>query len=148
AGADQAVPDVGPTEPDADPHGWFRDVDLLLAERAAAGPPDVLDHALPSALSVSALVDLAADPERLARRLRRPMPQPPAPHARRGTAFHAWLERHFAGDPLLGIDELPGAHDAGAAPDAQLPDLIDAFRRSAWADRTPPAVEVPFVTRI
>jgi DNA helicase-2/ATP-dependent DNA helicase PcrA len=131
-----------------DPHGWFRDVDLLLAERAAAGREPVLDARLPATVSVSNLVDLAADPQRLARRLRRPVPLPPAPQARRGTAFHAWLERHFAGDPLLDIADLPGTDDRDAAPDARLPELVDAFCHSAWADRTPVAVEVPFVTRI
>ena len=131
-----------------DVDGWRRDVDLLLAERASARGAPVLRARLPGTVSVSSLVDLAADPQRLARRLRRPVPVPPAPQARRGTAFHAWLERHFAGDPLLDLDELPGARDRDAAPDAQLPELVDAFRRSAWADRAPLAVEVPFVTRI
>ncbi len=132
-----------------DPFGWQRDVELLLTERAAGQRTETeLDAPLPQALSVSALVDLADDPQRLAQRLRRPVPQPPAPQARRGTAFHAWLERHFAGDPLLDLDDLPGANERDAAPDARLPDLIEAFRRSAWADRTPTAVEVPFVTRV
>ncbi len=140
--------DAAPPTDAADPHGWRRDVELLLAERAAATAPPVFDVVLPAALSVSSMVELAGDPELLARRLRRPIPGPPAPQARRGTAFHAWLERHFAGDPLLGIDELPGAHDQGAAPDEHLPELIAAFRRSAWAGRNPTAVEVPFVTQV
>ena len=132
-----------------DPDGWHRDVDLLLAERAArTADAPVLDARLPGTMSVSSLVELAADPERLARRLRRPIPTPPAPQARRGTAFHAWLERHFAGDALVDIDELPGSDDRDAAPDAALPDLVDAFNRSAWADRVPVAVEVPFVTHV
>jgi DNA helicase-2/ATP-dependent DNA helicase PcrA len=133
----------------ADPTGWHRDVELLLAERAARSAATPVLHArLPDTVSVSSLVELAADPQRLARRLRRPVPVPPAPQARRGTAFHAWLERHFAGDALLDIDELPGSDDRDAAPDTTLPDLVAAFTRSAWADRVPAAVEVPFVTHV
>jgi DNA helicase-2/ATP-dependent DNA helicase PcrA len=143
-----SVADQSDAADPADPHGWFRDIDLLLAERAAAGRGAVLNARLPATVSVSSLVDLAADPQRLARRLRRPVPLPPAPQARRGTAFHAWLERHFAGDPLLDIADLPGMDDRDAAPDARLPELVDAFCHSAWAERNPVAVEVPFVTRI
>ena len=43
------------------------------------------------------------------RRLRRPLPAKPAPLARRGTAFHAWLERRWSAQALLDVDELPGA---------------------------------------
>jgi DNA helicase-2/ATP-dependent DNA helicase PcrA len=129
----------------ADPEGWTRDVDLLLAERAKAqaARPEV---ALPSALSVSQLVELAADPEALAARLRRPMPYPPNPHARRGTAFHAWLEQRFGATRLLDLDELPGAADDGAASDHELVELRTAFLASRWAERRPVDVEVPFET--
>jgi len=132
-------------EPD-DPEGWARDVDLLLAERAAArARPEV---ALPAQLSVSQLVELAADPAALAARLRRPMPLPPNPHARRGTAFHAWLEQRFGVAQLLDLDELPGAADEGAAPDDALEELQEAFLASEWADRRPVEAEVPFETVI
>ena len=73
---------------------------------------------------MSRLVELAADPAGLAARLRRPLPLPPNPHARRGTAFHAWLEQRFGAAQLLDLDELPGAADEGAASD-------DAARRAA-----------------
>lgn len=136
-------------DPEHDPEGWLRDALMLLAERAAASvPPSAVDVPLPPALSVSALVDMAEDPEQLARRIRRPMPHAPSPQARRGTAFHAWLERYFGGEPLLDLAELPGAHDLHAADDARLDELIAAFRDSPWAARTPIAVEVPFVTQV
>lgn len=132
-----------------DPDGWQRDIDLLLTERAAAAAaPRTVEVPLPEAVSVSALVAMADDPSRLARALHRPLPQPPAPQARRGTAFHTWLERRFGGDALLDLDELPGAQDEGAVPDERLEDLVTAFLASPWADRTPIAVEVPFVTQI
>jgi DNA helicase II / ATP-dependent DNA helicase PcrA len=130
-----------------DPEGWVRDTDVLIAERAAA-------HArrervrLPDQLSVSQLVELAADPDALARRLRRPLPFPPNPVARRGTAFHAWLEKWFGSRALLDIDELPGAADYGALPDADLEELKEAFLASAWANRVPHEVEVPFACEV
>jgi DNA helicase-2/ATP-dependent DNA helicase PcrA len=126
--------------------GWRRDVDLLLAERRRRARRDEVVVDLPAELSVSRLVALRRDPADLARRIRRPVPQRPEPLARRGTAFHLWLEQRFHADVLLDVDALPGAADAGAADDAELHALQAAFEGSAWADRTPYAVEVPFQT--
>ena len=152
--ADAPDPDPDPdSDADPDPDGWTADVDVLLAERAAARRR----HAavlLPPQLSVSQLVDLAADPDALARRLRRPVPRPPDPRARRGTEFHAWVERWFSATELLDFDELPGAADAdadgvvdpvAAAEDAE---LQERFTGSSWARRTPVAIEVPFETEV
>ncbi|WP_219412945.1 ATP-dependent helicase [Pseudonocardia nigra] len=145
---EEALPDEPPPEEpedeDPDPEGWAADVDVLLAERAAARARPTV--ALPRQLSVSQLVELAADPAALAARLRRPVPLPPNPHARRGTAFHAWLEQRFGAAQLLDLDELPGAADEDAASDDALTELQDAFLASAWADRRPVDVEVPFET--
>ncbi|GAA5158643.1 ATP-dependent DNA helicase [Pseudonocardia eucalypti] len=143
-GEAEPEPPPDPDDPD-DPEGWAADVSMLLAERAAAlaARPEV---ALPRFLSVSQLVELADDPEALAARLRRPMPFPPNPYARRGTAFHAWLEQRFGATRLLDLDELPGAGDEGAAPDTELDELRAAFLASDWADRRPTEVEVPFET--
>ena len=124
---------------------WVRDADLLLRERARSGGPTV-DVPLPAHLSVSALVTLRRDPAELARRLRRPMPAAPAPQARRGTAFHVWLEERFGAARLLDLDELPGSGDETAAPDAELARLQEAFLASEWAERQPVEVEVPFET--
>ena len=125
---------------------WAQEAALLLAERSAARPEDVVEVPIPTHLTVSQLVLLRRDPHELARELRRPVPAPPAPLARRGTAFHAWLERRFGADRLLDLDELPGAADAGESPDDELPALQEAFLRSEWADRVPRHVEVPFAT--
>jgi DNA helicase-2/ATP-dependent DNA helicase PcrA len=124
---------------------WVRDADLLLRERARHTRPTV-DVPLPSHLSVSALVTLRRDPAELARRLRRPMPAAPAPQARRGTAFHAWLEERFGAAKLVDLDELPGSGDEFAAPDGALAELQEAFLAGEWADRQPAEVEVPFET--
>jgi DNA helicase-2/ATP-dependent DNA helicase PcrA len=122
---------------------WHRDVNLLLAERAAAAETGVIEVRIPEHLSVSDVVALSADETALARRLRRPVPQRPAKQARRGTAFHAWLERRWAADTLLDIDEIPGAVDE-VIDDSKLADLKRSFEASEWANRTPVAVEVPF----
>jgi len=45
---------------------------------------------------------------------------------------------------LLDLDEVPGAADADAAPDADLEMLQQAFLATTWADRDPVEVEVPF----
>ncbi|SFQ17338.1 DNA helicase-2 / ATP-dependent DNA helicase PcrA [Amycolatopsis arida] len=141
------VDDEPDPDPADDPDGWIVDTDVLLAERArAAGETERVS--LPGQLSVSQLVDLADDPEALARRLRRPLPMAPSTFARRGTAFHGWLERRFGAERLFEIDDLPGAADTGAAPDDDLTELQEAFEASEWALRTPHEVEVPFSTDV
>ncbi|MGC0364850.1 DNA helicase-2/ATP-dependent DNA helicase PcrA [Rhodococcus sp. 27YEA15] len=130
-----------------DPENWASDVDALLAEREARASARA-EVVLPAQLSVTQLVDLKADPDELAARLRRPLPYPPNPLARRGTAFHAWIERRFGATRLLDLDELPGAADNSAGPETDLVKLQDAFLRSPWANRSPMEVEVPFETSI
>ncbi|WP_459547672.1 ATP-dependent helicase [Nocardia sp. X0981] len=134
-------------EPGEDPDGWIADVDALLAEYRA-GAAAVAHVELPTQLPATALVEMRADPGRLAARLRRPLPYPPNPLARRGTAFHAWVQRWFATDQLPGLDDLPGAADAGAATDADLARMQEAFLSSPWAARRPVEIEVPFETTI
>lgn len=126
--------------------GWALDERLLLAEREQASAAQELEVELPTNLSVSALVTLARDPAELARQIRRPMPRPPAPQARRGSAFHRWLESRYVHLRLLDPDDVPGAADEDAAPDEDLAELQRCFHRSAWASATPVDVEVPFET--
>src|SRR5262249_58273849 len=76
------------SEPDlALARAWARDTSLLLAElsQRRAGAQNAVP--LPGQLSVSSLVTMAADPDRLAQQIRRPMPRPPVPQARRGPPF-------------------------------------------------------------
>ncbi|WDZ85162.1 ATP-dependent helicase [Micromonospora cathayae] len=149
AGGAEQEPAVDDADDDPEVARWRRETDLLLAERAealrGAGPVEVI---LPTHLSVSQLVTLRRDPAELARTLRRPLPTPPNPYARRGTAFHTWLEQRYGVDRLLDVDELPGAADADAAPDTELLALQARFLASEWADRVPVEVEVPFATVI
>jgi DNA helicase II / ATP-dependent DNA helicase PcrA len=125
------------------PAQWAAEVDVLLAERSAASA----GHAVPppAHLSASHLVALRRDPQRFLADLRRPMPSRPRPEARRGTAFHAWVEQLYGNPQLLDLDELPGAADALETPAAaDIEALQQAFRAAGWADRTPREVEAPF----
>ena len=140
AGIDRG--DLGP-----DPFGWAADVTTLLTERAGLDRSSV-EVELPGTVSVSALVELADDPQALARRLRRPVPVEPAPHLRRGTAFHQWLERFFRGEALLDVRDLPGAGDRWAGEDVEFDRLRTTFLDSPWANKVPIEIEVPFATRI
>ncbi|UWE12359.1 ATP-dependent DNA helicase [Actinacidiphila bryophytorum] len=122
---------------------WDRDLDALAGELRRARAT-VRDVPLPATLTASQLMQLAADPDGLARELARPMPRPPAPAARRGTRFHAWVESRFDARPLFGPEDLPGIEGADdIADEADLAALKDAFLRSPYADRTPYRVEVP-----
>ena len=123
---------------------WGAEVDLLLRERQSMRHEGDIDVPLPGQLSVSALVALREDPQWFARRLHRPVPLKPKPLARRGTAFHLWLEQRWAGQRLLDVDELPGAADAEAGADADFDQLRMAFEASRWSALTPAEVEVPF----
>ncbi|QNG19388.1 ATP-dependent helicase [Rhodococcus triatomae] len=130
-----------------DPENWAADVDALLRERQERSRVES-EVVLPAQLSVSQLVELKADPDAFAARLRRPLPYPPNPLARRGTAFHAWVEARFGAVRLLDFDELPGAADTDDGSDDDLEGLQQAFLRSRWAHRTPVEVEVPFETAV
>ena len=116
---------------------------LLLDEELEARR-SVRTVTLPSSLSASQLMRLQQDPEAFARELARPMPRPPAPAARRGTRFHAWVEALFEQRPLLDPDELPGAEDDELGTDDDLKALQESFLSGPWASRKPYAVEAPF----
>jgi len=95
-------------------------------------------------MSASALMRALTDPEGLALDILRPMPHAPAPAARRGTQFHAWVEQRFGQQSLLDPDDLPGAADESIASDEALARVKEAFEGSEFAHREPVAVEAPF----
>ncbi len=133
---------------------WDADTRMLLAEREEWRAETASAVWLPPQLSVSALVMMARDPAELARQIRRPMPRPPAPQARRGTAFHRWLEERFSQQRLIDPGDLLGAADDPAAGDPadgdanDLAALRDLFEAGEWGNRWPVEVEVPFETLI
>lgn len=131
----------------ATPHRWWRDAQLLLAEREAARSA-VAEVSLGHHLSATAAVGLASDPQRFAVDRRRPIPQPPSTRAQLGNRFHAWVEEFYARPSLLELDEHTGrdfrddGSDLAPLDDATLSAMQERFRNSDWARRQPVAVEV------
>ncbi|MFF0388702.1 UvrD-helicase domain-containing protein [Kitasatospora sp. NPDC004615] len=124
---------------------WDRDLSALIGELERSRRT-VREVELPASLSATELMRLAADPDGFARELARPMPRPPAPAARRGTRFHAWVQARFDQPLLLGPDALPGLDvDIDEIEDERdLERLKEAFLRGPYAGRTPYRVEAPF----
>lgn len=122
---------------------WDRDLEALLEELKRSR--DVSRFApLPSSMSASQLLAYRVDPDRFRRSLARPMPREPAPSARLGTKFHAWIESLFGQQALFEYEDLPGAADEEIEDEADLRALQDAFLRTPFADRVPFAIEQPF----
>ncbi|WP_298088856.1 ATP-dependent DNA helicase [uncultured Corynebacterium sp.] len=136
---------------------WEDEVSLLLEERRRADA-EAVSVPMPVQLSTSEYQALRSDPVAFARRRARPLPYKPNRFARRGTAFHAWLENRFGTATLLDDDDLFDIANAdaiaagatgepGGAPergDAAVGKLKEGFLGSEWADRTPVFVEEPF----
>ncbi|WP_461187216.1 UvrD-helicase domain-containing protein [Arthrobacter sp. Z4-13] len=125
--------------------GWAREAALLLERRArrTAGR----EVHLPGHISASTLVELREDPAAVLGRLRRPVPREPGMSARKGTAFHAWVEEYFGTAGMLDLGEPPGSDDhIDAAYD--LDAMVATFKASPWANRSPAFVEVPVETRV
>jgi DNA helicase II / ATP-dependent DNA helicase PcrA len=122
---------------------WDRDLEALL-EELKRGDAIQRYAPLPSSMSASQLLRYRNDPSRFRRELARPMPQPPAPSARLGTKFHAWIESLFGQQALFEYEDLPGAADEDIADEVDLKELQDSFLRTPWAESMPEAVEQPF----
>nr|WP_246256239.1 ATP-dependent DNA helicase [Isoptericola halotolerans] len=132
-----AVPADGVLLDEAE-HDLVQLADLLLAERGVRDEPSV---EMPAHVSASGLVRLARDRDEFARQLRRPVPNEPTVHARRGTLFHAWVEQFYSSASLLDVEDLPGADELDVATDLALEDLRTRFEQTPWAALTPVAVE-------
>ena len=128
--------------------GREREIAILLAERDSAARPRDTEVRVPRHLSASGVVSFADDPQAFARDLRRPMPSPPALAARRGTAFHAWVEQHFARAAFVDLLDLPGSADDDPAGDEDLPLMKERFLASEWAHRSPEAIEIAIETTV
>lgn len=124
---------------------WSQEAELLLDRQRQL--KTVQDVHLPSHISASLFVDLGADPAAVLSQLRRPVPREPGISARKGTAFHAWVEEYFGTTGMLDLDEAPGS-DSHIDEAYGLDDMVAAFKQSEWAQRAPAFVEVPVETRI
>lgn len=124
---------------------WGTEVSVLLAQEQLEGEQLLVE--LPPHISASRLVALREDPEKVTRAMRRPVPTKPGMSARKGTAFHAWIEEYFATTGQLDIDEEPGA-DAYVDAAYGLEEMQEVFRNSEWATRTPADLEVAVETRV
>lgn len=125
---------------------WDAEIDRLLAETRADRASEV-QVPLPATLSATALARLRDDPDGFARELARPMPRPPAPAARFGSRFHAWVEARFGQQALIDVEELAGRGDAGiddVTDEAELRELVETFEAGPFGARVPIAVEAPF----
>lgn len=122
---------------------WDAEIARLLEEarRDATARTEI---PLPSSLSATSLARLRDDPRTMARDLARPMPRPPAPAARFGTRFHAWVEARFGQQDLFPADDLPGRGDLDIDDDADLAEVVAAFEAGPFAERAPLAMEAPF----
>lgn len=143
--AAEVVRNAGPPQPSDDPvvQRWDAEIERLLAEARAERTPE-REVALPPTLSATSLGRLRDDPVGFARDLARPMPRPPAPAARFGTRFHAWVEARFGQQGLFDPDDLPGRGDAGIDDDADLKELIQRFEEGPFGTRVPLAIEAAF----
>ena len=125
--------------------GWASEAATLLERRSRRTA--VHDVHLPGHISASTLVDLDGDAGSVVARLRRPVPREPGMSARKGTAFHAWVEEYFGAAGMLDLGEAAGSDDHIDAAYG-LDSMVETFRQSEWANRAPAHVEVPVETRI
>ncbi|PYI39909.1 DNA helicase UvrD [Arthrobacter psychrolactophilus] len=124
---------------------WGTEASVLLAQDKIE--TEQLRVELPPHISASRLVALGEDPDKVTRAMRRPVPTKPGMAARKGTAFHAWIEEFFATTGQLDFDEEPGA-DAYVDEAYGLADMQETFKNSDWAARIPADLEVPIETRV
>jgi DNA helicase-2/ATP-dependent DNA helicase PcrA len=131
---------------EADPNDtgkWQRELDLLLAERAARIDASTRVP-VPRRVPASRFKDFVTDPASVARSLRRPLPERPYRATRLGTLFHSWVEqRSGLGGGTEAIDSLSIEIDSDDAPltREQLAALQRTFEHSEWSSRAPIEVE-------
>ena len=131
---------------------WENETTALI-EEARAAHTDHIDVDLGLELTPSEVMLLSADREAFARRRARPVPFKPNPYAKRGTAFHEWLEAELGGasaliddDALL--DDMDDGDDGVPTTQPELDSLKDAFMKSEWAGKTAGEVESGFIQNL
>ena len=91
---DADTPDADHSVPSTLAEAWDLETDLLLEELAEMDNTELL---VPMNVRMTATeaVSLRKDEEEFALRARRPIPLEPKPYAKRGTAFHNWVEQRY-----------------------------------------------------
>ncbi|MFT4135760.1 UvrD-helicase domain-containing protein [Microbacterium sp.] len=134
AAAVRRAQEAAPAEPD-------RDLELLLAERAAHRPER--HAAAPTRIPASRYKEFAADLDGAVAALARPMPERPYRQTRLGTLFHAWVEQRsgLTGGRASLDDPLWQGEDDAAGDAEALEGLIRTFLASEWGRLQPLEVE-------
>lgn len=102
----------------------------------------VHDVPLPVSLTTTQVQSLHAEPTDFLLNIVRPMPKEPTFAAKRGSAFHTWVEEFFE-TKQLSLYDLERDDD-----EADLADLQARFMASEWAKRKPDAQELAFTIGI
>lgn len=111
------------------------------------------DVPMPEHLSTSRFVELAQNPQAVARQIRRPMPQRPTTAAREGTLVHEWIEHFYTTNrpgltPMLDIEDTETLVDAEWDEATGLAELRAKFEASTWATKSPAMIEAAVETSV
>lgn len=137
-----------PSEPtSAVGRAWRQEAETLLRHRQFLSDRE-RTVTPPEHVRASLFVDLAENPQEVIDNIRRPVPHRPGLAARRGTAFHAWIENYYEQTGMLDLGELVAPADRYLDEALDLEAMKNDFLASDWAQRTPAYVEVPLETRI
>lgn len=126
---------------------WEQEAGRLLAQREFLNNRERRVEA-PEHVRASLFVELAEDPVSVLENLRRPVPRRPGLAARRGTAFHAWIEEFYEKTSMLDLEEIVEPADTYLDEALDLESMKEAFLASEWSQRQPAYVEVPLETRV
>lgn len=124
--------------------GRWSTVLAALAEESRRIHAPVREVRLGDSVGATTFLRALREPGAVALDIARPMPVKPSRAARRGTAWHAWIESRYGQQSLIDPWDLPGAADDEIGSDEQLEELRNAFERTPYAGRDPVAVEYPF----
>lgn len=136
---------AAPEFPEASlPWHWDVEVGALIDEATAAAERNrVIELPMKIDLGATEVASLNADPVQYARRMLRPVPFEPNPFARRGTAFHEWLEEKFNINALFD-SPADSVHHGDRPVERELERLKESWENSVWADRVPVRAEASF----
>ena len=151
--ANHDLPAIPAIDRDTQAALWEHDVSALIAEerQRQADERDPLSlHArdtFSDDVTTSELMGMADDPQAFLRRQLRPVPFKPNMYAKRGTAFHNWVESQWnLVGSLISDDALPGMEEYPST-EPELQRLKENFAASHWAQLTPEAIEQAFALR-